>query len=860
MASYTDTVPKFNPYVKQLPVEAMVKVGMYKQQKYDEGIQKIQTSIDNIAGLDVYNDADKAYLQSKLNQLGNDLTTVAAGDFSNFQLVNSTTGMVSQIARDPNVQTAVSSTAFLKKQQAEMEKAISEGKSSQSNIYDFNQKVSAYANSDKVGESFRGRYTQYTDVKKKALDTIKALNPDLLKYDIPFVDENGRIDQTRIADAMKRYKIEGVSPEKIAQALHATMTPDDLNQLRIDANYEFRGVGPEQLVQKAKQDYDVRRNEAISNLDKLQIQKAVNTDPTKQDELENQIEQYKELLGGDGKVGKLDESFYKNVKQARTNPDEVKYNIYKDGFINEYANAFKYKKQEEELVENPIMKRQQWIAEMKLKQSEFQQRKYEFGVNSQFKQAELGLKAEENRLKSEENAMKNAELYGVDAPWTDLGNPTDYENRGQELFTKHAESVDNAIESNRGALKKKGYSDAYIDQMVKKWNDAQGVASKANIPARAMNEIQEIVKNQNYFDQLTYFQKRTREESDKEAGIENVMNKVTKGRGNISVTSDKGETVTLSPRELLGVLNAEKQIDAVSGEGLTKQTVIDYSKLNSKQRIYADIVYGNKGKLNNNTRQQLNKIVDTFRHSANEVKEAMNKSDAIYEQKLGESAFAFVPKIKAIANSKGEVPANVLQGLNQLTIAENAKGIKTDGKWNFGTASSYFTDKMVKDTRVFVTQDGDNYVIEMRNLQDPDNAQSFKVSGSQVKAYLGDKYVNENVQVSGRFAIGQGNSDINHTNNPLNAVMQKRFGDFPGIQKLQVTAKLDEDTPGLFIPTVYVKQKDGKYAQFELSGNNKLSRVGYQQGIQNLNALNDDVLEKVLKEAYPNYDFSKLDK
>jgi hypothetical protein len=261
MASYTDNIPKFNPYVKQLPIEAMVKVGTYKQQKYEEGIQKIQTSIDNIAGLDVANDADKAYLQSKLNQLGNDLTTVAAGDFSNFQLVNSTTGMVSQIARDPNVQNAVSSSAFLKKQQAEMEKAISEGKSSQSNIYDFNQQASEYLNNDKVGQSFRGRYTQYTDVKKKALDTIKALNPDLLKYDIPFVDENGRVDQNKIADAMKRYKIEGVSPEKIAQALHATMTPDDLNQLRIDAKYEFRGVGPEQLAQKAKQDYDVRRNE-----------------------------------------------------------------------------------------------------------------------------------------------------------------------------------------------------------------------------------------------------------------------------------------------------------------------------------------------------------------------------------------------------------------------------------------------------------------------------------------------------------------------------------------------------------------------------------------------------------------------
>jgi hypothetical protein len=51
MASYTDIAPKFNPYIQQLPVEAMAKVGMEKQKRYDEGLQKIQQGIDNVAGL-----------------------------------------------------------------------------------------------------------------------------------------------------------------------------------------------------------------------------------------------------------------------------------------------------------------------------------------------------------------------------------------------------------------------------------------------------------------------------------------------------------------------------------------------------------------------------------------------------------------------------------------------------------------------------------------------------------------------------------------------------------------------------------------------------------------------------------------
>ena len=81
MASYTDKIPTFNPYVEQQPVDAMLKVGMYKQQKYEEGVKKIQTNIDNVAGLDIANEVQQKYLQSKLNALGNNLTFFAASDF-----------------------------------------------------------------------------------------------------------------------------------------------------------------------------------------------------------------------------------------------------------------------------------------------------------------------------------------------------------------------------------------------------------------------------------------------------------------------------------------------------------------------------------------------------------------------------------------------------------------------------------------------------------------------------------------------------------------------------------------------------------------------------------------------------------
>jgi hypothetical protein len=73
--------------------------------------------------MDVMRDVDKNYLQSRLNQLGSDLTTVAAGDFSNFQLVNSVGGMATQISKDKNVQNAVTSTSHYRNEIKRMDEA-----------------------------------------------------------------------------------------------------------------------------------------------------------------------------------------------------------------------------------------------------------------------------------------------------------------------------------------------------------------------------------------------------------------------------------------------------------------------------------------------------------------------------------------------------------------------------------------------------------------------------------------------------------------------------------------------------------------------------------------------------------------
>jgi hypothetical protein len=152
----------------------MVKVGMQKQQQYNEGYQKIQESIDQVAGLDIGRDVDKSYIQSKLNDTGNRLKGIAGGDFSNFQLQNSTTSMIKNIANDSIIRSAVSSTANDRKQVAQMESDKKEGKLTPHAEYYYGLKRSKYYNNTNLLEEdgsvcccFNGKYDQSWDIDKK---------------------------------------------------------------------------------------------------------------------------------------------------------------------------------------------------------------------------------------------------------------------------------------------------------------------------------------------------------------------------------------------------------------------------------------------------------------------------------------------------------------------------------------------------------------------------------------------------------------------------------------------------------------------------------------------------------------------
>lgn len=386
MASFTDSViPQFNPYIQQLPVEAMVSVGMDKQRRYEAGYQRIQSQIDQVAGMSVLRPVDKQYMQSKLNELGNNLKGVAAADFSNFQLVNSVGGMVGQLAKDKRIQSAVYST---KKAQDELKKAqdlYDDGKSSINNLNDIKEQVGEYAMSTDPESQFNGRYVNYIDLNKKfqdLADNLKKNAPSVGK-DNPYKtdaagntlyykkvvakDDSGKpitkIEASTNAnsggvpeldDAMKRITIKGVSAQDMYDAIKNSLTEDDLAQMRIDAKAEYRGKGPESILSLYT---EANRLATDSMKDGIGRLKVFLTNPkltsAEREEIEARIGSLESKLSTNNSDY---ENGMRNLATSLSNPATLKnaqFEVYKKTKLNQTAISLSNRSYEEELRANP---------------------------------------------------------------------------------------------------------------------------------------------------------------------------------------------------------------------------------------------------------------------------------------------------------------------------------------------------------------------------------------------------------------------------------------------------------------------------------------------------------------------------
>jgi hypothetical protein len=361
MASFTDAIPQFNPYIQQLPVEAMVAVGMEKQQRYDQGIQRIQSQIDQVAGLSIARPQDKQYLQSKLNDLGSKLKTVAAADFSNYQLVNSVAGMASSVAKDPNVISAVQSTAQRRAVQEKIQKDTDAGKYNPANNYLFNLTDQEWFNDPTVGASYSGYYTTPIDVWGKIKDIAKEVGIDEKTAQNLFkTDEQGRYLRDKNGDpiinnVMVEETLKGKDASKILNAFKNALTPADYEQLSIEGRYNFRDVTPEQLgvIATSSADRNIKFNNGKIEFLKISLAEQQNKAKTKEYD-EKLIKSLSDEIGYfEGLNRELEESKTESLAAVARNPEAVKGMIYRDNYLSSMSETLSSKQISRKYSVNP---------------------------------------------------------------------------------------------------------------------------------------------------------------------------------------------------------------------------------------------------------------------------------------------------------------------------------------------------------------------------------------------------------------------------------------------------------------------------------------------------------------------------
>ena len=361
MASFTDKIPTFNPYVEQQPVDAMLKVGVYKQQKYEDGIKKIQSSIDNVAGLDIANPVQQKYLQSKLNSLGNNLTILAAGDFSDFSLVNSVNGMTKQIVKDKDVQNAVSSTARLRAGYRKREELAKKGLTDKNNDDYYDQFAQEYVNSKDLKASFNSEYVPYTNIVKKLQQAlVNAGESSTVAEQLFVTDPNtGKpmiIDgHYRYADAKTIDKLVTNRPAVLAAIENVMNEGNVKQQLGIDGWATYRNTEATTLLEPLKVQYDDERSRLEQQ--SLEVSAMLNSTNLSDEQKELYTKTASEI---EASLLKNDNMFLSLSQQAEDSPEEFKQSYYTQEFKQRLMNQFIKEDKSQTTGTNEALQQQNW--------------------------------------------------------------------------------------------------------------------------------------------------------------------------------------------------------------------------------------------------------------------------------------------------------------------------------------------------------------------------------------------------------------------------------------------------------------------------------------------------------------------
>ena len=823
MASYTDIAPQFTPYINQLNTDAEVQVGMYKQQLYDQGVQKIQSQIDKTAGVDLFRPVDKNLLQSKLGELNSNLRTVAAGDFSNQQLVNSVGGMATSVLKDPQLQTGIASTQRVRQGISDKTAANKSGKGAVENDWYFDKDINAYYNSTDPNASYSGSYLEYVDLKPKMIEVLKSLHESGSTEDIPWAtDAKGNINYGETAKAMVEKGWKGVTSAKIENAIRASLSQNDLRQLQISGAYQFRNETPESMIVEAKKQYDQGIAVVQNKIDNLKKYAELNKGNA------NVVAQSKEAIAELEKQIKDDGPYRSQLKQEletsinaiTRNPEAVKAEIYKNGFIKQFANAHSWEETVLKYMNNPILDADHWTAEFGLKEREFAERKLQDAFMRDAETKKIGIEY----YKAHKDDPK--------APFVAIGgNPTDMSvtEVANSQLTKYKNAADEGVKKLAEQLTAKAgvpISVSDVEKMIDgsyKGNVKPGPEYQSSIDAIVENRRQAGLHQQ----AIDATEKELDNDPDVQVAKKQVDESLAKHKS-LTIKDGDGKDVTYTPRELMDYVLHFKREQSGSFKGV-KRPLTDKEKLLDSVKGVGSIwsEYEKTLKVNTESGKVVNKKRDML---------------------LGDKMPIYAPKTTAFDVSKPAEREYFENMASVLTDVDNADRGGYDD-WDSSSVKTWLGDPAIKKGLIYKTFD--NGVLKQFWVTGPDGKTYKRTLKSSDIAQIPSVQTSPDVTIKQNMMMGSGSTNA-AKGNPQGA--QWKQNDFPNVKNIKVVADAISDVTNnnIIFPKLQVHTTDGwKDIQID-------QPMDIKSAQQFIRSLNDGQLKDLVKHYLPAY-VNKLD-
>lgn len=268
MASFTDDILQFNPYVSDIPVDDYIRSGMEMQRRYNEGVNTAQAYISSVAGLPVATEADKMYLNKKLSDMRSRIESAVGADYGKQSFIGQIGNLANQIASDQTIRSGVQSSLKIQQLQSDAEQLRKEKPDlySDANYERAMQYVNEYMEAGKTtaGLSYQGPTSIIrgtgSQVRKKILEGIKQIDPD----SSVIINDNGQVQI--------KTKNKQITPEKIQTLIQGLLDSNDYQVLGNEGWYNMRGFSDDQVASEVNKFYadKAKSYEALVNsIDKI---------------------------------------------------------------------------------------------------------------------------------------------------------------------------------------------------------------------------------------------------------------------------------------------------------------------------------------------------------------------------------------------------------------------------------------------------------------------------------------------------------------------------------------------------------------------------------------------------------------